>query len=93
MVRLQQHLPEQAQEEWRRALHGEVSDDVVLVGHGLPLAVLLLYVLLQVEAALLGNVVLLEERLLGAKETQHVRYKAERLFDEARGKSERKGKR
>lgn len=40
-----------------------MSDDVVLVGHGLPLPVLLLYVLLQVEAALLRNVVLLEERL------------------------------
>lgn len=44
-----------------------MSDDVVLVGHGLPLAVLLLYVLLQVEAALLRNVVLLEERLCGEK--------------------------
>lgn len=40
-----------------------MSYDVVLVGHGLPLPVFLLDVLLQVEAALLGNVVLLEERL------------------------------
>lgn len=44
-------------------MHGEVSDDVILIGHGFPLPVLFLYVLLQVEAALLGNVVLLEERL------------------------------
>ena len=63
VVRLQQHLPQQTQEEGRRALQGEVGDDVVLVGHGLPLAVLLLHVLLQVEARLLGHVVLLEERL------------------------------
>lgn len=63
MVSFQKHLPEQAEEEWWRTLHGEMSDDVVFVGHGLPLPVLLLYVLLQVEAALLRNVVLLEERL------------------------------
>ena len=63
VVRLQQHLPQQTEEERRRALHGEVGDDVVLVGHGLPLPVLLLHVLLQVEARLLRNVVLFEERL------------------------------
>lgn len=40
-----------------------MRDDVILVGHGLPLAVFLLHVLLQVEAALLGNVVLLEKGL------------------------------
>lgn len=40
-----------------------MGDDVVLVGHALPLPIFLLHVLLQVEAALLGNVVLLEERL------------------------------
>lgn len=44
-------------------MHGEVGDDVILVGHGLPLPVLLLHVLLQVEARLLGDVVLLEEGL------------------------------
>lgn len=63
MVRLQQHLPQQTQEERRRALHGEVCDDVVLNGHRLPLPVLLLHVLLQVKTALLWNVILLEERL------------------------------
>lgn len=44
-------------------MHGEVGDDVILVGHGLPLPVLLLHVLLQVEAGFLGDVVLLEEGL------------------------------
>lgn len=63
VVSLQKHLPQQTQEQRRRALHGEVRDDVVLVGHGLPLAVLLLHVLLQVKAALLRNIILLEERL------------------------------
>lgn len=63
VVRLQQHLPQQTQEERRRALHGEVRDDVILVGHRFPLPVLLLHVLLQVEAALLRNIILLEERL------------------------------
>lgn len=63
MVRLQQHFPQQAEEQWGRALHGEVGDDVILVGHGLPLPVLLFHILLQVEARLLGDVVLLEEGL------------------------------
>lgn len=63
VVRFQKHLPQETQEERRGALHGEVCDDVVLVSHGLPLPVLLLHVLLQVEAALLRHVVLLEERL------------------------------
>ncbi len=63
VVRLQQHLPQQTQKEGRRALHGEVCDDVVLDGHRLPLPVLLLHVLLQVKTALLWNVILLEERL------------------------------
>ena len=72
VVRLQQHLPQQTEEKRRRALHGEVRDDVVLVSHGLPLAVLLLHVLLQVEAALLRNVVRLEERLRGEAFTLHL---------------------
>lgn len=63
VIRLQQHLPQQAQEEWRGALHGEVSDDVILIGHGFPLPVLLLHVLLQVKTRLLWNIVLLEEGL------------------------------
>lgn len=68
MVRLQQHLPKQTEEERRRALHGEVGDDVILNGHGLPFPVLLLHVLLQVEAGLLRDVVLLEERLKRTQE-------------------------
>lgn len=40
-----------------------MCDDVILIGHGLPLPVLLLYILLQVKAALLRNIVLLEECL------------------------------
>lgn len=72
MVRLQQHLPEQAEEQRGRALHGEVSDDVILIGHGLPLPVLLLHVLLQIEARLLGDVVLLKEGLQRRKEGRKV---------------------
>lgn len=40
-----------------------MGDDVILIGHRLPLPVLLLDVLLQIEARLLRNVVLLEKRL------------------------------
>ena len=65
VVRLQQHLPQQTEEEGGRALHGEVSNNVVLVGHGFPLPVLLFHVLLQVETRFLRHVVLLEERLQG----------------------------
>lgn len=42
-----------------------MGNDVILIGHGLPLPVLLFHVLLQVETRLLRNVVLLEERLGG----------------------------
>lgn len=63
VVRLQQHFPQQTEEERRRALHGKVSDDIILVGHGFPLPVLLFHVLLQVEPRLLGNIVLLKESL------------------------------
>lgn len=63
VVCLQQHLPQQTEEQWGRSLHGEVGNDVVLIGHGLPLSVLLFHVLLQVESRLLRNVVLFEERL------------------------------
>lgn len=63
VVSLQQHLPQQTQEERRRALHGEVCDDVILIGHRFPLPVLLLHVLLQVKTALLRNIILLEEGL------------------------------
>lgn len=76
MVRLQQHLPQQAEEQRGRALHGEVGDDVILVGHGLPLPVLLLHVLLQVEARLLRDVVLLEEGLQRWKEGKEGKRKA-----------------
>lgn len=68
VVCLQQHFPQQTEEQRGRALHGEVSDDVILVGHRLPLPVLLFHVLLQVETRLLGNVVLLKERLAGREE-------------------------
>lgn len=47
-----------------------MSDDVILVGHGLPLPVLLLDVLLQVEAALLRNGALLKERLQEGRRRQ-----------------------
>lgn len=67
VVRLQQHLPQQTEEQRGGALHGEVGNDVILIGHGLPLPVLLLHVLLQVETRLLGNVVLLEEGLKGSE--------------------------
>lgn len=63
VVRLQQHFPQETEEERRRALHGKVRDDVVLVGHGFPLPVLLFHVLLQVETRLLRDVVLFEESL------------------------------
>lgn len=63
MVCLKQHLPQQTEEQWGRSLHGEVGNDVILIGHGLPLSVLLFHVLLQVESRLLRNVVLFEERL------------------------------
>lgn len=63
VVHLQEHFPQETEEERRRALHGEVSDDVILVGHGFPLPVLLFNVLLQVETRLLGNIVLFKEGL------------------------------
>ena len=40
-----------------------MGNDVVLIGHGLPLTVLFFHVLLQVETGLLRNIVLFEERL------------------------------
>lgn len=72
VVRLQQHFPQETKEERRRALHGKVSDDVILVSHGFPLPVLLFHVLLQVEARLLGDVVLFEESLRKKNEGEAV---------------------
>lgn len=72
MVRLQQHFPQKTEEEWRRALHGKMSDDVILIGHGFPLPVLLFHVLLQVETRLLGNIVLFEESLKKENEEEAV---------------------
>lgn len=72
VVRLQQHFPQETEEEWRRALHGKVGDDVILVSHGFPLPVLLFHVLLQVETRLLGDVVLFEESLREKNEEEPV---------------------
>lgn len=72
MVRLQQHFPKETEEEWRRALHGKVRDDVILVSHGFPLPVLLFHVLLQVETRLLGDIVLFEESLRKKNEVEAV---------------------
>lgn len=75
VVGLQQHLPQETQEKGRRALHGEVGDDVILIGHRLPLPVLLFDILLQVETRLLRNVVLLEERLEQTCRCYYIRIK------------------
>lgn len=72
VVCLQQHFPQETEEERRRALHGKVSDDVILVGHGFPLPVLLFHVLLEVEPRLLRNVVLLKESLRKKNEGEAV---------------------
>lgn len=53
-------------------MHGKMSDDVILIGHGFPLPVLLFHVLLQVETRLLGNVVLFEESLRKENEGEAV---------------------
>lgn len=63
MICLQKHLPEETKEEGRRPLHGKVGDDVILIGHGLPLAVFLLHILFQVKATLLRDVILFEKCL------------------------------
>lgn len=72
VVRLQEHFPQETEEERRRALHGEVSDDVILVGHGFPLPVLLFNVLLQVETRLLENIVLFKKGLQKKKRGEAV---------------------
>lgn len=72
VVRLQQHFPKETEEEWRRALHGKVRDDVILVSHGFPLPVLLFHVLLQVETRLLGDIVLFKESLRKKNEVEAV---------------------
>ena len=56
VVRLQNHLPEETEEETVALRRGEVLDDVVLVGHGAPRPPLLLHTLLQLGDVLLGHV-------------------------------------
>lgn len=72
VVRLQQHFPQETEEKRRRALHGKVSDDVILISHGFPLSVLLFHILLQVETRLLGDVILFEESLRKKTEAEAV---------------------
>lgn len=33
VVRLQEHFPEQAEEQWREAWHGELRDDLAFIRH------------------------------------------------------------
>lgn len=77
MVRLQEHFPEQAEEERREALHRELGDDLVLICHRLPLPVLLLHVLLQIKPAFLWYIILLEECLKGRREVRVTGYRQE----------------
>ena len=60
VVSLQDHLPEETEEETVALRRGEVLDDVVLVGHGAPRPPLLLHTLLQLGDVLLGDVGLAE---------------------------------
>ena len=61
IVRLQDHLPEEAEEEVVALAGGEVLDDIVLIAHGSPGPPLLLHVLLQLGDILLGDVGLAEQ--------------------------------
>ena len=61
IVRLQDHLPEQAEEEVVPLAGGEVLDDIVLIAHGSPGPPLLLHVLLQLGDVLLGHVGLAQQ--------------------------------
>ena len=61
IVRLQDHLPEEAEEEVVPLAGGEVLDDIVLIAHGSPGPPLLLHVLLQLGDVLLGDVGLAQQ--------------------------------
>ena len=61
IVRLQDHLPEEAEEEVVALAGGEVLDDIVLIAHGPPGPPLLLHVLLQLGDVLLGHVGLAQQ--------------------------------
>ena len=61
LVRLQDHLPEEAEEEIVALAGGEVLDDIVLIAHGPPGPPLLLHVLLQLGDVLLGHVGLAQQ--------------------------------
>lgn len=62
-----------------------MSDDVILIGHGFPLPVLLFHVLLQVETRLLGNIVLFEESLRKKNEGEAVLNKTWKGGSDLRG--------
>ena len=61
LVRLQDHLPKEAEEKIVALAGGEVLDDIVLIAHGPPGAPLLLHVLLQLGDVLLGHVGLAQQ--------------------------------
>ena len=61
IVRLQDHLPEEAEEEVVALAGGEVLDDIVLMAHGPPGPPLLLHVLIQLDDVLLGHVGLAQQ--------------------------------
>lgn len=58
---LQEHLPQQTEEQRRSARHSEMRHDVVLIIHRGPLPVLFLDRFLQLLLVLLGHLVLREE--------------------------------
>ena len=61
IVRLQDHLPQEGEEEVVPLAGGEVLDDIVLIAHGSPGPPLLLHVLLQLGDVLLGHVGLAQQ--------------------------------
>lgn len=65
VICLQEHLPEQTEEEGRKALHRELSNNLILIRHRLPLPVFLLHIFFQVKATFLGYIILFEECLKG----------------------------
>ena len=68
MICFQEHFPEETKEERRRALCRKVGNDVIFIGHWLPLPILLLHVFFQIKTAFLRYIILFKKCLKGRSE-------------------------
>jgi hypothetical protein len=67
MICFQEHFPEKTKEERRKALHRKLGNDVIFVGHWLPLPIFLFYIFFQIKTTFLRYIILFEECLKDQK--------------------------